>query len=46
MKLVSIAGAAVTFASPLEFTYVETTEPNSVVAFDVRAGFRIPYYER
>jgi len=43
MKLVSIAGAAVTFASPLEFTYVETAPPNSVVAFDVRAAFRIPF---
>jgi len=42
MKLVSIAGAAVTFASPLEFTYVETAPPNRVVAFDVRAAFRIP----
>jgi hypothetical protein len=42
MKLVSIAGAAVTFASPLEFTYVETQAPNSVIAFDVRAGFRMP----
>jgi hypothetical protein len=43
MKLVSIAGAAVTFASPLEFTYVETAQPNRVVAFDVRAAFRIPF---
>jgi hypothetical protein len=43
MKLVSIAGAAVTFASPLEFTYVENTSPHSVVAFDVRAAFRIPF---
>jgi hypothetical protein len=40
MKLFSIAGAAVTFASPLEFTYVETIAPNRVVAFDVRAEFR------
>ena len=43
LKLVSIAGAAVTFASPLEFTYVEPQTPNSVVAFDVRAAFRIPF---
>jgi hypothetical protein len=26
----------------LEFTYVETAESNGVVAFDVRAAFRLP----
>ena len=40
MKIFSIASASATFASPIEFTYVETTAPYRIAAFDVRAEFR------
>ncbi len=42
LKLVSIAGAVATFASPMEFTYVETAPPYEVVSFDASAAFRLP----
>jgi hypothetical protein len=38
-KLQSIAAAAATFASPIEFSYIEQFT-NKFVAFDVTAGFR------
>lgn len=46
-KLFSIAGAAVTFASPAEFTYVTTSAPYEVQVFAVRAMVRptrIPWW--
>src|SRR4029453_11388283 len=39
-KVFSIAGAAATFASPIEFTYVQTRAPFKVLAFDVQAIYR------
>jgi hypothetical protein len=39
-KVLSIAGAAATFASPTEFTYVQTRPPFDVLAFDVQAVYR------
>ncbi len=40
-KLLSIAAASSTYASPAEFTYVETNQQD-LLAFDVTASFRTP----